>query len=64
MRGPQISFGFDCAEQLKKPNTVVKQTDGPVLPEVPLVAKQNSDLEVEKSLDHFEAYIDLLIELS
>ncbi|KNA26132.1 hypothetical protein SOVF_000270 [Spinacia oleracea] len=49
MRGPQLSFGFDNAERVKKPFTMVKHIDMPVVPDGVIMGKQNADLEeVEK----------------
>ncbi|KAL2920839.1 Transcription initiation factor TFIID subunit 1 [Bienertia sinuspersici] len=49
MRGPQISYGFENTEQIKKPNTMVKYTDGHVVADVPVTGKKSADLEeVEK----------------
>ncbi|KMT15497.1 hypothetical protein BVRB_3g058510 isoform A [Beta vulgaris subsp. vulgaris] len=49
MRGPQLSIGYENAERVKRLNTILKHTDGPVVPDGSFMGKQNADLEeVEK----------------
>ncbi|XP_057526372.1 transcription initiation factor TFIID subunit 1 isoform X2 [Amaranthus tricolor] len=48
-RGPQLSFGLENVERVKKANSMVKPTDRPVVPDRPVMGKQNADVEeVEK----------------
>ncbi|CAO2838248.1 unnamed protein product, partial [Amaranthus hypochondriacus] len=48
-RGPQLSFGLENVERVKKANSMVKPTDRPVVPDRPIMGKQNADVEeVEK----------------
>lgn len=45
MRGHQLNFGSENAERVKKPNSMVKLPDGPVVLDGPFMGKQNADLE-------------------
>ncbi|XP_021774841.1 transcription initiation factor TFIID subunit 1-like isoform X1 [Chenopodium quinoa] len=49
MQGSQLGLGFENAERFKKPITMLKHMDGPVVPDGIWMGKQNADPEeVEK----------------
>uniref|UniRef100_A0A803KTP6 Transcription initiation factor TFIID subunit 1 n=1 Tax=Chenopodium quinoa TaxID=63459 RepID=A0A803KTP6_CHEQI len=45
MQGSQLSLGFENAERFKKPITMLKHMDGPVVPDGIWMGKQNADPE-------------------
>lgn len=40
-----MSFGLENVERVKKANSMVKPTDRPVVPDRPIMGKQNADVE-------------------